>query len=387
MRIAFVDFIPWDYTIDTPRRRPLGGSQSALCYLAESLAAAGHEVWLLNRTATLHASGGVCCIPLPQVNANLIRGLDAAVVLNDPAGGLALRPHLSSSGQLVLWSQHAADQGAVQALRQGNVRQAYDHFVLVSQWQLGEYLRAFELPAHRCTVLRNAIGPAFGESLGQPLSIASRKPDPPVLAYTSTPYRGLDLLLEVFPEIRRRVTGATLRVYSSMAVYQHDSARDQDKHGRLYDRCRQLEGVGYMGSLPQPQLARQMAEVSLLAYPNTFAETSCLAVAEALATGCLVVTSDLGALPETAAGFATLVPGPQNRSAYARAFVQAVVDQLTFGREHPDGPRWQSVAQIAWYRENYTWTVRARQWIEYLTSQPPRSHLPATARGIAPAIR
>lgn len=48
LRIVFLDPIEWDYVIDTPRVRPLGGSQSALCYLAEELAKRGHAVALYN---------------------------------------------------------------------------------------------------------------------------------------------------------------------------------------------------------------------------------------------------------------------------------------------------------------------------------------------------
>ena len=48
MRIAFVDFTPWDYTPLFARRGPLGGTQSAVCYLSRQLAADGCDVSLVN---------------------------------------------------------------------------------------------------------------------------------------------------------------------------------------------------------------------------------------------------------------------------------------------------------------------------------------------------
>lgn len=46
MRLTFVDPCRWDYDVDTPFERPLGGSQSALAYLTAALAGRGHDVVL-----------------------------------------------------------------------------------------------------------------------------------------------------------------------------------------------------------------------------------------------------------------------------------------------------------------------------------------------------
>ena len=109
------------------------------------------------------------------------------------------------------------------------------------------------------------------------------------LAYTSTPFRGLAVLLACFPAIHRRHPNCQLDVFSSMQVY--GQAAKDDPYTAFYDQCRQTEGINYRGSVSQPQLAKELAGATMLAYPNTFAETSCIAVMEALAAGLLVVTA------------------------------------------------------------------------------------------------
>ncbi|HSF74356.1 MAG TPA: hypothetical protein VLA84_11210 [Microcoleus sp.] len=75
-------------------------------------------------------------------------------------------------------------------------------------------------------------------------------------------------MLKVFPEIRQAVPGTRLKVFSIMKVHQIDDNDNQLFFGQLYCQCQETEGVEYVGSVPQPELVRQLRSVAVLAYPN-----------------------------------------------------------------------------------------------------------------------
>ncbi|HEV2970349.1 MAG TPA: glycosyltransferase family 4 protein [Pirellulales bacterium] len=366
MHIAFVDFVPWDYTIETVYQKPLGGSQSALCYLAEELARRGHEVQLINNAALPGVSRGVVCLPAAKAQGDVWKSFDLVVLLNSVKPGLSIRPLLRNGARLIAWIQHAHDQPAVQPLAREEVRSAFDGFALLSDWQRGCFERTFQIDPARVRVLRNAVSPAFLARFPPGADIVAAKRRPPVLAYTSTPFRGLDILVHAFPAIRRDVRGATLRVYSSMQVYQAADESDSAQYGHLYELCRDTPGVEYIGSLAQPELAEQLREVAMLAYPNHFAETSCIAVMEAMASGCRIVTSELGALPETTAGFARLIPVGDDWLTYSDRFIDETVRTLEEFETQPGKVNDLLNRQVAYINAECTWPRRADQWEAWL---------------------
>ncbi len=368
MRLVFADFVAWDYTVDSAYERPLGGSQSAFCYLAEQMAVRGHEVYLVNNTSRETVARGVQCLPLATLSPDFWTAADGVVLLNSPKPGLTLRPLLRSETPLVLWTQHAHDQPAVQPLGRAGVRDVFTGFAFVSDWQRTGYEQKLGIDPAKARVMRNAISPSFRGQFAAGENILAAKTRPPVLAYTSTPYRGLDLLLHLFPDVRRRVPGIVLRVYSSMQVYQMASDKDENEYGLLYEQCRETDGIEYVGSLPQPELARQLREATLLAYPNHFAETSCIAVMEAMAAGCRIVTSDLGALAETTAGFGRLIPVPTSDDwlDYSEKFTEAVVRSLDDCGKNPHQSNELLSRQVAHVNAEYLWERRAAEWEAWL---------------------
>jgi glycosyltransferase involved in cell wall biosynthesis len=364
MRIAFGDFCDWDFNAQTPEFMPLGGSQSAACYLAQALARQGHEVYFLTSTANPGRFGGVTCLSWSQTPPVILRGLRLDVFVNLLGGvnGRLMRGLLGPETRLILWTQHRMDQPAVQPLDFPAEREAYDAIVFASEWQRSEFLPRFSLSPERTAVMRNAVAPAFLDLFPDGQPILPQKTTPPVLAYTSTPFRGLHLLVAAFPAIQAQVPGVRLRIFSSMQVYQTSSVEDERSYGFLYQRCRQTPGIEYVGSLPQPLLAREMRGVSMLAYPNTFPETSCIAALEAMASGCRIVTSKLGALPETTAGFATLISPEQDEQSYLREFVAQTVAALQGMASAEEELR----RQVEYIRQNATWDIRAKEWVAWL---------------------
>lgn len=362
MRVCFVDYAVWDYNVDAPTVIPLGGSQSALCYLAAAMARNGHAVTALTGTTKPGSVLGVECLNLHAVDKGLLHesDFDAVIVLNG-AGYSKLKDILPASTRLILWTQHEPVQPAMRKLALPEVSDKWDGIVCVSDWQRNAYIEAFKIAPERMAVLRNAIAPSFEGLFLSKEDMVNAKSNPLTLAYTSTPYRGLHHLLDIFPEVKRDHPEASLHVYSSMAVYQKHEAYDADMFKWVYDALDGMDGVDYAGSLPQPQLAERLAVSHVLAYPNIFPETSCISAMEAMAAGLKVVTSDFAALPETTEGFADLVPiNFKDQKAYVRDYTgvlsracsELCVDAL-----------W---AQVAHMNSRHTWAVRASQWTEYL---------------------
>ena len=363
LRIAFMDPAHLAYTAETPLERPLGGSQSALCYLAVELFRLGHAVTVFNGIASPCESRGVAFRQMSEAaQRGHLNGFDCVIIQNF-AGAGPLRRQMNVTVPLILWTGHAHDQQPIQHLHSPAERESWSGFAFVSEWQRDHYEKTFSTPREKSRIMRNAVSPAFaGLDPGVPWFADGR---PPVLFYTSTPFRGLDVLLQAFPRIRDAVPGTVLRVFSSMGTYQVPLENDQFRP--LYDQCRATAGVDYAGPCGQARLAQELVGSAAFAYPSTFAETSCIAALESMAIGACVLTTRLGALPETTAGLAPMIDWQEDKSRLAQSFADLVIATLREMTRDPAAAGQQRNAMIEFIRENYLWPSRAVDWSAWLT--------------------
>ncbi|HTI88269.1 MAG TPA: glycosyltransferase family 4 protein [Alphaproteobacteria bacterium] len=363
MKLVFVDIANRAYDADTPFHEPLGGTQSAAVYLATELAALGIDVSFVNHVRAPRSSRGINFLPADEYDVAALDRFDIVVSLSYPFGAMA-RHALGPGKPLILWNHLATDQPQMRPLARPEERDAWTAFAMTSNWQAAEYERVFAIPPNRMAVRRNAIAPAF---LDQPVAEPwFKRGEPPTLAYTSTPFRGLNLLLIAFPTIRKAIPEARLRVFSGMSLYHGDAAAD--RYTSLYELARALPGVSYEGVLAQPALAREMHDVAALTYPSLYPETSCIAALEAMASGALVLATEFGALPETTAGFARLLKIEGDVFDATNAYAAMVIAALREAEAHPDALAAHLAEQTRRIRADYTWTARAREWRDWLTT-------------------
>ena len=363
MRIVFVHRTINDYTVETPYLRGIGGTESALCYLSVELAQRGHAVSLLTNASNPGRYRNVECLNYKtSLTPDLINAADVVVVSNE-ACGRQLRDEFRAKKPLVMWNQHADDQPAIEALEYTRERKAWTSIAFVSEWQREQFCNVYWIDREKTRVMRNAISPAFAATTPAPPWFKAG--EAPVLVYTSAPYRGLNVLLDAVPVIRSAISDMRLRVFSGSRTQL--AAAENDAYAELYRRCASTEGVDYVGTVPQGELAAELSRAAALAYPSTFPETSCIAAMEAMSAGASILTTRSGAMPETTAGFGLMIEPHEDEPRLAREFAQMTIDALAEARREPDCADARRTEQIEFARKNYSWPARALEWEAYLS--------------------
>src|SRR3989344_9178644 len=117
MKIGFVNFTPLVYSIETPYKEPLGGSESSLCYLAEALAKRGHSLTIFGRLNKVFSLRNVLHKPDSLLKKGKNNDLDFLIIQNKPYVGPEIKSHMSQKTKLIFWSGHGAYQPVVRFLK------------------------------------------------------------------------------------------------------------------------------------------------------------------------------------------------------------------------------------------------------------------------------
>lgn len=120
--------------------------------------------------------------------------------------------------------------------------------------------------------------------------------------YTSSPDRGLENLLNMWDEIKKRIPLLKLDVY-----YGFDWIKDKQWVDMMISRMRDL-GVHYHGKVNQYELADAFMTSRVFTAPNWFSETFCIGALECMISGCVYLGSAYWGLLDTVKDSGVLIP-------------------------------------------------------------------------------
>jgi glycosyltransferase involved in cell wall biosynthesis len=190
---------------------------------------------------------------------------------------------------------------------------SFHKFVFISNWQLQRYQLIHNINLDgKASVLETGFDPAPKECIEKPK-------DKIRLVYTSTPQRGLDILVPVFEMLAEKHPEIHLDVFSSFKIYGWDESDKQFEP--LYDKIRSHPQMTYHGFVPNDTLRDHLNKSHIFAYPCTWIETSCRAMLEAMSAGLVCVHPNYGALPETSGGLNIMYQMNTDKQQHAALFI------------------------------------------------------------------
>jgi glycosyltransferase involved in cell wall biosynthesis len=308
---------PW-HPLDITEKG-LGGSETAAWRLSEELAGQGYAVTLYGDFEQQGAVGEV-----------ILRHWSTFDPTRHHRGLIVFRSaepfdRPVNADKVILWLEDVAGAEGLTPERAERV----DYICGVTEWHKRNIEKVHPwLDPAKVLASRNGITHGFFE--GEPVEREKR------LLYTSSPDRGLDVVLECWPEIKRRVPDATfVHCYSRWWDLVANVNPVSAAHRARVEEMSRADGVEKIPSQGQKDLALLMRSSLVWCHPSMwtlggvkFDETNCISAQEAQAAGCYAVSANWGALAEVNKAGVRIDGDPMSEG-FRKRFIDEIVRGLT----------------------------------------------------------
>ena len=253
----------------------------------------------------------------------------------------------------ILWMQHFVNQEEAKNLGNKKYVDKLNYIVFNSHWNFEKYQYQFKVPENKSLVIKNAI---------EKININEKPKDKISLIYHTTPWRGLKNLLKIYKNLN--LENVELNVCSSTIIYgkKFDKILGK-KYESIFEECKNTKNVNYLGFLDNKKIIEILKKTHIYSFPSIWPETSCISAIEAMAAGCEVVTTNLGALYETCSPFGTFVSFDSNFDNLEKKYEEALLNSINnfWSKENQEKLKLQSeIINIT-----YSWDIRSQEWKKF----------------------
>lgn len=314
--------VPFDG--DSIGSKPIAGSETAVINMAKCLKERNWNTQVYCNTETEGVYDGVSYQHFTRLNdgiekLNKIVGkIDAFVSVRDIRPFVGGKPPVKKTA---LWLHDMPDSIAYDDMI--TALPNIDHLFFLSQFHIDSYQKKFDnkIPKEKIVLTSNGID----ENRFENVDVTQKQRGKCI--YTTTPFRGLDVLFNVWPEIKEKAPKAELHIYSNMSIYNRENPEEIME---MFNHGKALDGVYLHNPVTQDKLADIMIDADVMLYPCHYAETSCITAMESIKANTPIITSDFGALSETVHELEGIkIKGDSKSNGYEKKFIEATIKMLT----------------------------------------------------------
>lgn len=323
-KIAIVDLIGLTYDPTTLDKFGLGGSESAVIYMARELKRVGFDVTVFNNCIDSRAKegvyDGVTYIDNQRLHHPNDYTCDVLIVSRtvvpflpekywkdvnyEPKVFQQLR---NSAKKKILWLHDtfcSGDHLLEELIMNGDIDEVFTlsdfHTTYFANSNHGRR-RNFEVLKNKIFMTRNGIKRHIKD-------VDIYKKDKNLFVYNASITKGMLPLVEnIWPLVKKQIPEAKLKVIGGYYRFRDGAPPDaqEETWHRLIARpeMKQLD-IEFTGVIPQTQIAAILAEASFMIFPGAFPETFGISSLESLAYNTPLITTRFGALEETAVDMA-----------------------------------------------------------------------------------
>ena len=277
----------------------VGGAELALLTMSEGWHNSGHDVHMYNSPTIVHGS------PFPQHPLDTFiprEKRDVVIYFRSPSHRIK---HVE--GKKVWWS---CDQFTVGDYK--NFATKVDKIVTISPFHTDYFEKTYGITDTITIDL-----PVRLQDYVQPVEKVKHR-----MIFCSVPDRGLELLAKAYPRIKMSVPDASLVITSDYRLWGVPEPRNEQHIRRFMG----MDGVKFLGAIPRRELVQEQLKAEVQAFPCTYDELFCYAVAECQVAGVYPITSSQGALATTNMG--TQLGGDTNSLHWVKQFADAGIEKL-----------------------------------------------------------
>jgi len=240
---------------------------------------------------------------------------------------------------------------------ENNGWKSFHKIVFISHHQMEEYVKEYKIPYSHCTVIKYAL---------DSIDFYPKSKDKISLIYTSTPHRGLEILVDTFEKLCNEYNNIELKVYSSYKIYDRTEQQKNFENSFLFRRMENNSKIKNNGFVSNSELKKSLSSSHIFAYPSTYRETFCLSLLEAMSAGLLCVHPNYGCLPETASNWTIMYNYHENTIDHKKIFYEHLKYSI-------DNINNLEINKMLRYQKKYinyfyNWEKRIEEWINLLES-------------------